>query len=286
MVNEGGASGRTAVEPSGVLSRALHEELSRCRLCPWECGVNRLRGEHGFCGLDTEGRIFADFVHLGEERRLVPSYLVCFTGCNFRCAFCVNLEWVSRPAQGPVVDVPALRSRITALARRGVRTVSLLGGEPTCNLPVVARVFEGFQCPLPVVWNSNMYFSPRALPFVLAFADVFLADFKFGNDSCAERVSGAPRYTSTVRANLLAVAARRDLIVRHLLLPGHFECCTIPILDWLASNLPCAEVNVLGSFLPRPDAALGSPLSRTVAASEFDRAVRHARRRRLRLVDR
>ena len=64
--------------------------------------------------------------------------------------------------------------------------------------------------------------------------DVWLADFKFGNDACALRLAKVPDYTSSVRENLLWADRHSELIVRHLLMPGHIECCWRPVAEWLA----------------------------------------------------
>ena len=261
---------------------ALETALASCRLCPRSCGANRLEGETGFCR--ATGRFFDDFVHFGEEEKLVPSYTVFFTGCNLRCAFCSNFEYVENPSLGRPADPRYFRRKITAFARRGVRNVNFLGGEPTCNLPAIAKIFSGWKSPLPIVWNSNFYFSQAALPHVLALADIFLADFKFGNDSCARRLARAAGYLDVVTANLLAVAPLRETIVRHLLVPGHFDCCTIPVLDWLAARLPKAAVSILASFIPPRRPGVSREIDRTVSPEEVEKALKEARKRRLSLV--
>ncbi|HRE91284.1 MAG TPA: hypothetical protein PK095_19355, partial [Myxococcota bacterium] len=42
----------------------------------------------GTCGLGAGARIYKEYIHFGEERRLLPSHTIYFTGCSFRCAFC------------------------------------------------------------------------------------------------------------------------------------------------------------------------------------------------------
>lgn len=60
---------------------------------------------------------------------------------------------------------------------------------------------------------------------------VYVADFKFGNDDCADRIARVKNYTAIVTRNLKIVAEQSDLIVRHLLLPGHFDYCFRPIVE-------------------------------------------------------
>jgi len=269
---------------TGMSRTAPAKAADLCRLCPRQCAVDRARAETGFCGVGATPRYFADFVHFGEESCLIPSYTIFFTGCNLRCAFCSSRDYVDNPALGAPVDPRYFRRQITAHAREGARTVNLLGGEPACNLPAIAEIFAGYDSPIPVVWNSNLYFSPDCFPLILPFTNIFLADFKFGNDSCAARLASAPGYTNVVTSNLLAAAAERTTIVRHLLLPGHFDCCAVPVLDWIAESLPGVAVSILGSFVPRPHTCGPAELRRTLDPAEVTRAVSFARARGLRLV--
>ncbi|MHC4713246.1 MAG: radical SAM protein [Planctomycetota bacterium] len=269
----------------GVATAAskLTRHRGECRLCPRDCGVDRVHGAAGFCNADYEGRFFAEFVHFHEEKRLIPSYVISFSGCNMRCVFCANREGVEFPEGGRRVDARFFRERILSAADRGAATVNLMGGEPTCSLFAAARIFDGFACPLPVIWNSNFYFSRDVVDVVTGLADIFLADLKFGNQHCATRLASAPGYLATVRANLLAVAPGRDLILRHLVMPGHFECCTAPVLDWTRGNLPGVEVSLPETYFP-PAGGTAAELGRPLRADEMRRAREYALERGLNLV--
>ena len=48
--------------------------------------------------------------------------------------------------------------------------------------------------------------------------------------------AGVANYLAVITRNLQAAARQGDLIVRHLLLPGHFDCCYRPIVGWLAAR--------------------------------------------------
>ena len=87
----------------------------------------------------------------------------------------------------------------------------------------------------PVVWKSDFYGTPDAFELLNGIVDVYVADFKFGNDACAYRLAKVDRYVSILTRNLVA-ANQGDLIVRHLLLPGHFECCYRPIVEVLLAS--------------------------------------------------
>ena len=70
---------------------ALDRIASACALCPRRCGVNRLRGETGFCGAPGHLVISSIFPHHGEEPPISGtggSGTVFFTYCTLKCCFC------------------------------------------------------------------------------------------------------------------------------------------------------------------------------------------------------
>lgn len=81
--------------------------------------------------------------------------------------------------------------------------------------------------------------------------DVWLPDFKFGSHDCAMRLSRTPWYFETVSQNHKLVHGwGESMVIRHLIMPNHVECCTKPVLDWIAKNLPGVPVNVMDQFHP------------------------------------
>ena len=68
-------------------------------------------------------------------------------------------------------------------------------------------------------------------------ADVYITDFKYGNDKCAEDLSGISDYSEIIRRNHEIAYESGDMIIRHLVLPNHVECCSKPIIKWIFNNL-------------------------------------------------
>ncbi|MBS7607251.1 pyruvate formate lyase-activating protein, partial [Candidatus Bathyarchaeota archaeon] len=64
--------------------------LERCHLCNRRCGVNRLRGELGYCRCGNQITVSSIFEHIGEEPELVPSGTIFTMGCTIRCLHCQN----------------------------------------------------------------------------------------------------------------------------------------------------------------------------------------------------
>ena len=181
-----------------------------------------------------------------------------------------SLEWLVRQAK-------------QALAN-GARTVMILGGEPTIHLPTVLEIVAALPDDAKLVWKTNAHGSAQARELLDGMFDVWLADFKFGNDACARRLAKVPDYVRVVRENLLWANEHSELIVRHLLMPGHVECCWQPAAEWLAAALPGVKVNLRSGFWPAWQAARHPELRGTVSTPESDRAVDLARCLGLNLV--
>lgn len=262
--------------------RIASELFTACCFCEHNCQVDRRRSG-GRCGV-LEPRIASQFMHLGEEEPLVPSFTVFFAGCNLRCAFCQNYDISTRPDRGQEVPVPAMAARLETVLKAGGRNVNWVGGDPTPNLPYVLEVLTRAEANIAQVWNSNMYLSEKAMSLLDGAVDVYLTDLKFGNDACAERLSGVRDYMRIVTRNHLLAVSQCEVIVRHLMLPGHLDCCTVPVLDWLAGHLPDAVVNVMAQFRPEHRADEFPELRTRLSGSDYRRAVEHARRIGLELI--
>ena len=68
-------------------------DLSNCRLCPRECGVNREAGQAGFCGETAKIRAARAALLYYEEPCIsgkAGSGAVFFAGCSLGCVFCQN----------------------------------------------------------------------------------------------------------------------------------------------------------------------------------------------------
>lgn len=221
-----------------------------CNVCAERCGVDRHAGPAGVCGLGTGARIYKEYVHFGEERRLVPSHTVYFTGCSFRCAFCSDWSQVVSPLDhGIEVPPEALAMRIAQRRAEGAVNVNFVGGVPDVNLLYILKVLSHTPSDTQVVWNTNHWTTDEVVGHLGGIVATWLSDLKFGNDVCARKLSRAKDYWATLTRMLVRVPAER-LLVRHLLMPGHLECCTKPVLDWLASHLPDVTVNLMTGYSP------------------------------------
>jgi putative pyruvate formate lyase activating enzyme len=245
--------------------------------------VDRIKGEKGYCGLDATVRWFREMVYDREETPLNPSHQVYFAGCNLRCAFCSVEEWNLDPEAAQPMDLQELQAVIERRRRQGARTLNLLGGEPAVSVHGILELLAGVDVRTTIVWNSNMYYSDTVAGALQGLVDIYLADLKCGNPTCAERLLGATDYIEMVRASILEARKVGDVIVRHVILPGHLDCCLRPTLEWIARQAPDVKVSLRGDYVP-PVEGDAAPLS-YLGPGERDRALRMAGDLRLHLIE-
>jgi len=265
-------------------SRLARAALASCHLCGHHCGVNRLLGEHGRCHAGAEARFFSAQVEVADELELIPTFAVALSGCDLRCDFCITGGPSWNPRAGAFFNASAMAARVRQALEEGARTVMLLGGEPTIHLLAALEFVAALPASARLVWKTNAHGSAQARALLDGMFDVWVADFKFGNDACAARLAGTPDYLRHVQENLLWASRHSDLIVRHLLMPGHLNCCWLPAAQWLASELPGAKVSLRAGFWPAWRSARHRELLRTTEDSENEQAWNIARECGLNLV--
>jgi len=259
----------------------VEEMVRKCMLCEWRCGVNRLEGAVGRCGLDWRTRVTSAFLHVGEEAPLVPSGTIFFTGCSFRCVFCQNWDISTDPYNGEEVSPEELAKIAVKLRDMGARNINYVGGNPDQQLHTIIESLKYMDVNVPLLWNSNFYMTVESMKLLVDLIDIWLPDFKYGNDKCAWRLSKVKNYFDVVSRNHLIAYQYGDMIIRHLILPNHIECCTEPVLEWIAKNCPNALVNVMDQYRPE-HIVLSHPnryedVSRRPSSDEIKRAYKIAK---------
>lgn len=258
------------IEPKQSLLNLKIEIASRifqnCCFCERRCGVNRTK-KSGNCGVKEPG-VSSEFLHIGEERVLVPSHTIFFSGCTFHCVFCQNWD-ISQINSGLYIKPEKLVDIIHKRKLQGARNVNWVGGDPTPNLLYILKVLKLCNENTPQVWNSNMYCSIETMNLLNGVIDLYLTDFKYGSDECAKRLSKVDNYLEIVKRNHKIAHENGVMIIRHLVMPNHVECCSKPIVDWIAKNLPNAVVNLMAQYRPEYKAYDFDDISRSVSMDEF-----------------
>jgi putative pyruvate formate lyase activating enzyme len=255
----------------------IAEELfTICIFCERKCEINRNK-ETGYCGVKNS-KIASEFLHMGEERVLVPSHTIFFTGCTFNCVYCQNMDISRNPDEGNFYK-PNDLAKIIDKRESGSLNVNFVGGDPCPHLLYILKTIHQIKENIPVVWNSNFYMSREAMCLLDGIIDLYLTDFKYGNNECASRLSRIPDYWDVVTRNHKMAFEAGDMIIRHLVLPNHLECCTFPVLDWINENLgDNVVINIMAQYRPLYGAVNHSDISRHLFKEEYLKAVRYARK--------
>jgi putative pyruvate formate lyase activating enzyme len=263
-------------------AESVRAELRKCTLCPRQCKVNRIGGERGYCGLDDKVRVFREMLHPYEERIINPSHQIYFAGCNLRCMFCTVAEWNKQPEAAKEIDYKRMAIKVKERREQGAKVLNLLGGEPVVSLHGVLELLDKIDADTTVVLNSNMYYSEGLSSFLDGLVDIYLADFKCGNNTCAGEILESENYLEIVCDNILAASQQSDVILRHLILPGHFMCCTKNILNWVSKEIPGVKLSLRPDYAP-PGRHTRAPNS-YLDESEYDKVLDYSRNLGLNLI--
>ena len=146
-------------------------------------------------------------------------------GCSLRCRFCYRPDELK--ARGRTECSP---QRVAALldqsATEGAESWQFLGGNPDESLPGILAALLCVQKARPVVWNSALMLTEPAMRLLFGVVDIWLPDWKFGNDSCAQEIANVSNYLQTIRRNLTLLADQTHVLVRHMTSPRHDQCCS------------------------------------------------------------
>ena len=246
-----------------------HRIMQDCCFCERRCGADRLHGDRGYCGAGRNFSLFSAFPHMGEEPELVPSGTIFTGGCSILCLHCQNWDISQWNHVGDSLTPEMMAQQVADLTEKGCRNINMVGGDPTPYVWHWLETFNNVKKPIATVWNSNSYYSLESAKLLAGFIDLYLLDFKYGNDQCAGDISDAPGYWETATRNHLMAHQYGELIVRVLVLPGHNECCTRPILEWIHDSLGAdTRVNLMFQYRPEWRASKHPQLNRKLSLTE------------------
>jgi putative pyruvate formate lyase activating enzyme len=286
-----------AKERSGALKAAeeeLWEIFSACRLCPRQCGVNRLKGEKGFCSSGARLKVHSAAPHFGEESPLVGkggSGTIFFSNCNLLCCFCQNWQ-INHNGDGSYTSHDELAAMMLELQQRGCHNINFV--TPTHVAPHIVkalRIAIARGLTVPLVYNCGGYESLDIVRMLDGIIDIYMPDFKYMDGEMAARYSsGASDYPDAASAaiqemhrqvGILAMdkrgIAQRGLIIRHLVMPENIAG-TDRFVQWVAKELsPHSYVNIMPQYRPMHKAFEHAEISRRITSEEWQQAILWAR---------
>ncbi len=265
--------------------------LEKCCVCPRRCGVNRLKGERGFCGAAGEMVVAHFGPHFGEEPPITGtrgSGNVFFSFCNLRCIFCQNYQ-ISHEGRGEAVTQEELVDIFFSLEAAGCHNINLVS--PTPYIPLIApaiREARGKGIGIPFVYNTNAYESVEALATLEGLIDIYLPDLKYWSAAMAEKLSGAAKhapYRDCAQKAILEMKrqvgdlvvenylAKRGVLLRHLVLPGGLAGSR-DVFAWVLESLGRAtSIGLMSQYMPIFQSARYPVLARRIRREEYDDVV-------------
>ena len=246
---------------------AALNELEECKVCPRNCGINRLEDEQRVCHTGRYAIVSSAFPHFGEEdclRGFQGSGTIFFGLCNLRCVFCQNWD-ISQREDGREMKPEEIANLALELQALGCHNINFVTPEhvaPQVVEAIAIAIPRGLR--LPIVYNTSAYDSLTSLELMDGLVDIYMPDFKFWHRESARVLCKAKDYPEVARAAVREMhrqvgdlrfsrdgIARRGLLVRHLVMPGQTEE-TEAIMRWLASEIsPNTYVNIMGQYQPQ-----------------------------------
>jgi putative pyruvate formate lyase activating enzyme len=276
-------------------AQKLRAIMEKCRLCPRQCGVNRLEGKRGFCRAPGATLVVSSaHPHFGEERPLVGrggSGTIFLTHCNLRCIFCQNWE-ISHLGQGAERSTDDLARMMLRLQERGCHNINLV--TPTHYSAAILMALDkaaAMGLRLPIVYNTSGWERLEILKVLDGIVDIYLPDFKYWASGMSKKYSaGAENYPETARKAILEMhrqvgvakpakngIMQRGLMIRHLVMPNN-TAGSEQVMEWIAEKLPKdTYVNIMAQYNPLYKAFDYPEISRRITRAEYKKAVDRAK---------
>ena len=251
-----------------------------CKLCPRECGIDRTKGQTGYCGCPDAALVAKAMLHKWEEPALAGnggSGAIFFGSCTLGCKYCQNRAISGKPT-GQAMNSAQLRQLMEDLIAQGAENIDLV--TPTHFLPTILPALEQ-PLPVPVVYNCGGYERLETIRQLEGKVDIYLPDMKYADSALAKTLSGAADYFPVASRAIKAMVEQvgpvqwegekliRGVIIRHLILPGHVEN-SLRVLDWIGDTFAPGQVlvSLMRQYTPMP--GLSAPLDRRITDEEYD----------------
>ena len=263
-------------------------EMTECRLCPRQCGVDRSK-QTGYCGVSERVKLARAALHFWEEPCISGergSGTVFFSGCALKCVFCQNYQ-LSAGHFGKEVSIQRLAEIFLELQQQGAHNINLVTGGHYVPQIVQALELVRKDLKIPVVYNSSGYETVETLRQLKGYVDIYLPDLKYYSPERSARYSNARDYFAVASQAVQEMFSQvgpvqfdeqgmlqKGVVVRHMVMPNGVED-TMDILTWIAENLPLDDilVSVMSQYTPFYKSADYPEINRRLTQEEYDRVL-------------
>ena len=228
------------------------QELEKCKICPHNCGVNRLNGNIGRCKSNGNIKLAMASIHNFEEPCISGengSGTVFFSNCNMNCVFCQNYK-ISQQGLGREISIEELAEIFIDEQNKNAENINLV--TPTMyvyHIIEAIKIAKNKGLKIPIVYNSNGYENVETIKKLDGYIDIYLPDLKYYDDDLAFKYSGVKNYfenaTSAIKEMYNQVGSpvldengmmKKGLIIRHLVLPNNLQNSK-DVLKWINDNI-------------------------------------------------
>jgi len=285
---------KTKTDTARKAAEGLADSLKDCRICPRRCGVDRTKGELGYCRAPSEPVVYSYIAHHGEEPPLsgtMGSGTIFFTHCNMKCAYCQNYRF-SQLDEGRRVSVEKLSGMMLRLEKMSCHNINLVS--PTHFVPQIASALAlAFEkgLDIPVVYNTSGYDLAGAIRRLEGLIDIYMPDMRYSSNGMALKYSDAPDYVEHNRASVKEMhrqvgdlklrkdgIAEKGLIIRLLVLPEDISG-TAESLRFIKRKISGnTYLSIMSQYYPAYRAADFAGISRTITRPEYANALDEAKK--------
>ncbi|MCL4278923.1 MAG: radical SAM protein [Ignavibacteriaceae bacterium] len=265
------------------------EIIKKCTSCPRNCLVDRTNDELGTCQSRDLPIVSSYTPHFGEEPVLSGTNgagNIFFGNCNLRCDYCQNFVISQNPKTEIRNEVSheRLAEIMLELQTMGCHNIGLVS--PThFAVPILKSIKLAIDkgLTLPIIYNTNGYDSVEILKLYKDVVDIYLTDFKYGNNDYGRRYSKVPDYFDKVSQAITEMYEQvgsaliyengvvvRGLIIRHLVLPNGLADSE-EVFKFIAELDSKIHISLMAQYFPTNRAEKNILLNRAVRNSEFDR---------------
>jgi len=267
------------------------EIIKSCTSCPRNCLADRTNGEFGTCQSRDLPIVSSHTPHFGEEPVLSGTNgagNVFFGNCNLRCDYCQNFVISQNPSveRTNEVSVERLSDIMLELQNLNCHNIGLVS--PThLAVPILKSIKLAIEMglSLPIIYNTNGYDSIEILKLYKDVIDIYLPDFKYGNNDYGRRYSKVPDYFDKAKLAIKEMYEQvggelvyengvvvRGLIIRHLVLPNGLAESE-EVFKFLAELDPKIHISLMAQYYPTNRASKNILLNRRISETEYVRVL-------------
>ena len=262
------------------------QELEKCKICPHNCGVNRLNGNIGRCKSNGNIKLAMASIHNFEEPCISGengSGTVFFSNCNMNCVFCQNYK-ISQQGLGREISIEELAEIFIDEQNKKAENINVV--TPTMyvyHIIEAIKIAKNKGLKIPIVYNSNGYENVETIKKLDEYIDIYLPDLKYYDDDLAFKYSGVKNYfenaTSAIKEMYNQVGSpvldengmmKKGLIIRHLVLPNNLQNSK-DVLKWINDNIDKKVfVSVMAQYFPTNKAKDFPEINRKLTKEEYE----------------